>query len=71
MSGNDSSLASNLPIIFLITDGAVQNEHAICEYAKSKVDSFQTDVQASHRAGNITAAVPIRTFTFGEWYCCY
>jgi hypothetical protein len=63
--GDSGSLASNLPIIFLVTDGAVQNEHEICDYAKRKVDNFQADVQASQRAGKITAPCPVRTFTFG------
>ena len=34
--------ARNLPIIFLITDGAVQNEHDICGYARTKVLGSQT-----------------------------
>lgn len=67
MESGAASLTANLPIIFLITDGAVQNEHEIVAFAKSKADSFQQESKAARNSGKLTAAVAIRTFTFGEW----
>jgi hypothetical protein len=51
----DTSLSFNLPIIFLVTDGAVANEQEICRYAQSQADSYAK--------GEVPSA--IRTFSFG------
>jgi hypothetical protein len=47
---------SNIPVIFLITDGAVRNEHEICNYSQQ---------QATEWTKRDSSRKTIRTFTYG------
>jgi len=47
---------ANLPVIFLITDGAVRNEHDICTYAQQQADEWTKEYPQRKT---------IRTFTYG------
>ena len=51
-----NTTTSNIPVIFLITDGAVKNEHEICTYAKHRAEEWEKK-HPSKKA--------IRTFTYG------
>ena len=49
-------MTSNIPVIFLITDGAVRNEHDICKFAQQQAE----ECQKMHPTKKT-----IRTFTYG------
>jgi hypothetical protein len=64
-SSEDLHLPSNIPVIFLITDGAVENEYEICQFAEQRSGQFSKDHQKWEKTNQVRSEHSIRTFAFG------